>query len=45
MQMVSIKKSQFVGFNDISYYFSDGICSFTLQTLSIKQYKKCKKKI
>lgn len=42
--MVSIKRSQFAGLNDISYYFSDGICSFTLQTFSIKQYKKCKKK-
>ena len=27
MQMVSIKKSQFAGFNDLSYYFSDGIRS------------------
>ena len=28
MEMVSLKKSQFLGLNDKSYYFSDRITSF-----------------
>ena len=44
MQMVSIKKSQFAGLNDISYYFSDGICSLPYRHCLLNNTRNVKKK-
>ena len=44
MQMVSIKKSQFAGLNDISYYFSDGIWSLPYRHYLLNNTRNVKKK-
>ena len=44
MQMVTIKKSQFVSLNDKRYYFSDGITSLPYGHILLNKLREKKKK-
>ena len=45
MQMVTIKKSQFVSLNDKRYYFSDGITSLPYGHILLNKLREKKEKI